>query len=45
MSPRTFKSKLACFAPQFSGFNQHDSQVSEILLSEIELWFLPSVSL
>ncbi|KAL4578562.1 hypothetical protein LXL04_014686 [Taraxacum kok-saghyz] len=24
--PRTFKSKLAHFAPQFSGFNQHDSQ-------------------
>jgi ubiquitin carboxyl-terminal hydrolase 15 len=24
-----FKSKLARFAPQFSGFNQHDSQVSE----------------
>ncbi|KAL8144007.1 hypothetical protein V2J09_017039 [Rumex salicifolius] len=24
--PRTFKSKLSCFAPQFSGFNQHDSQ-------------------
>lgn len=26
--PRTFKLKLAHFAPQFSGFNQHDSQVS-----------------
>lgn len=24
--PRTFKLKLAHFAPQFSGFNQHDSQ-------------------
>ncbi|CAH1436150.1 unnamed protein product [Lactuca virosa] len=24
--PRTFKSKLAHFAPQFCGFNQHDSQ-------------------
>ncbi|XP_015873161.1 ubiquitin carboxyl-terminal hydrolase 8 [Ziziphus jujuba] len=24
--PRVFKSKLARFAPQFSGFNQHDSQ-------------------
>nr|XP_043634427.1 ubiquitin carboxyl-terminal hydrolase 8 [Erigeron canadensis] len=24
--PRTFKSKLSHFAPQFSGFNQHDSQ-------------------
>lgn len=28
VSPRIFKSKLARFAPQFSGFNQHDSQVS-----------------
>lgn len=27
MAPRIFKSKLAHFAPQFSGFNQHDSQV------------------
>jgi ubiquitin carboxyl-terminal hydrolase 4/11/15 len=26
IAPRTFKSKLAHFAPQFSGFNQHDSQ-------------------
>ncbi|XP_076882504.1 ubiquitin carboxyl-terminal hydrolase 8-like [Bidens hawaiensis] len=26
VSPRSFKSKLAHFAPQFSGFNQHDSQ-------------------
>ncbi|KAL5151975.1 Ubiquitin carboxyl-terminal hydrolase 8 [Glycine soja] len=26
VAPRTFKSKLARFAPQFSGFNQHDSQ-------------------
>ncbi|XP_068649736.1 ubiquitin carboxyl-terminal hydrolase 8 isoform X2 [Aristolochia californica] len=25
-APRQFKSKLARFAPQFSGFNQHDSQ-------------------
>ncbi|KAM3271605.1 hypothetical protein ACQJBY_042043 [Aegilops geniculata] len=25
-SPRQFKAKLARFAPQFSGFNQHDSQ-------------------
>jgi ubiquitin C-terminal hydrolase len=24
--PRAFKSKLSCFAPQFSGYNQHDSQ-------------------
>jgi hypothetical protein len=28
VAPRIFKSKLARFAPQFSGFNQHDSQVS-----------------
>ncbi|XP_038901086.1 ubiquitin carboxyl-terminal hydrolase 8 isoform X1 [Benincasa hispida] len=26
VAPRTFKSKLARFAPQFSGCNQHDSQ-------------------
>ncbi|CAI9105817.1 OLC1v1004831C2 [Oldenlandia corymbosa var. corymbosa] len=26
VAPRIFKSKLAHFAPQFSGFNQHDSQ-------------------
>ncbi|KAF8009384.1 hypothetical protein BT93_J0390 [Corymbia citriodora subsp. variegata] len=26
VAPRTFKSKLARFAPQFSGYNQHDSQ-------------------
>ncbi|RZC78498.1 hypothetical protein C5167_002717 [Papaver somniferum] len=26
LAPRLFKSKLAHFAPQFSGFNQHDSQ-------------------
>uniref|UniRef100_A0A1J3EWG4 Ubiquitin carboxyl-terminal hydrolase n=1 Tax=Noccaea caerulescens TaxID=107243 RepID=A0A1J3EWG4_NOCCA len=26
IAPRTFKAKLARFAPQFSGFNQHDSQ-------------------
>ncbi|KAF8379919.1 hypothetical protein HHK36_027384 [Tetracentron sinense] len=25
-APRTFKGKLARFAPQFSGYNQHDSQ-------------------
>lgn len=28
VAPRMFKTKLARFAPQFSGFNQHDSQVS-----------------
>lgn len=26
IAPRDFKAKLARFAPQFSGFNQHDSQ-------------------
>ncbi|KAK8915991.1 Ubiquitin carboxyl-terminal hydrolase 9 [Platanthera zijinensis] len=26
VAPRTFKTKLARFAPQFSGYNQHDSQ-------------------
>ncbi|XP_010520472.1 PREDICTED: ubiquitin carboxyl-terminal hydrolase 8-like [Tarenaya hassleriana] len=26
VTPRTFKAKLARFAPQFGGFNQHDSQ-------------------
>ncbi|CAI0541657.1 unnamed protein product [Linum tenue] len=26
VNPKTFKSKLGRFAPQFSGFNQHDSQ-------------------
>ncbi|KAG0447544.1 hypothetical protein HPP92_028275 [Vanilla planifolia] len=26
VAPRVFKAKLARFAPQFSGFNQHDSQ-------------------
>lgn len=27
VAPRPFKAKLARFAPQFSGYNQHDSQV------------------
>lgn len=27
VAPRAFKAKLARFAPQFSGYNQHDSQV------------------
>lgn len=35
--PRTFKSKLARFAPQFSGYNQHDSQVSNIIFSVLLL--------
>lgn len=29
IAPRPFKAKLARFAPQFSGYNQHDSQVCE----------------
>lgn len=28
MAPRLFKMKLANFAPQFSGYMQHDSQVN-----------------
>ena len=28
VAPAIFKRKLADFAPQFSGYNQHDSQVS-----------------
>ena len=31
-SPGQFKAKLARFAPHFSGFNQHDSQVSKFLV-------------
>jgi ubiquitin carboxyl-terminal hydrolase 4/11/15 len=31
VAPRAFKTKLARFAPQFSGYNQHDSQVSHFL--------------
>ena len=31
VAPRAFKGKLARFAPQFSGYNQHDSQVSTVL--------------
>jgi ubiquitin carboxyl-terminal hydrolase 4/11/15 len=26
VAPHRFKENIACFAPQFSGFNQHDSQ-------------------
>lgn len=40
MAPRTFKLKLAHFAPQFSGFNQHDSQVCTILLLTFKIIFL-----
>lgn len=39
MAPRLFKSKLSRFAPQFSGYNQHDSQVSEVNMSEIAFGF------
>lgn len=44
VAPRMFKSKLARFASQFSGFNQHDSQVSALLIGNVlvllvfELW-------
>lgn len=34
IAPRLFKGKLARFAPQFSGYNQHDSQVSFCKLSK-----------
>lgn len=40
MAPRVFKSKLARFAPQFSGYNQHDSQVSEVNVKNGVLVFL-----
>ena len=30
VAPRAFKTKLARFAPQFSGYNQHDSQVDNL---------------
>ncbi|KAI8000535.1 Ubiquitin carboxyl-terminal hydrolase 8 [Camellia lanceoleosa] len=43
IAPRAFKSKLFAFAPQFSGYSQHDSQVSELsLLLEVNflLFFL-----
>ena len=33
VAPRPFKAKLARFAPQFSGYNQHDSQVCSFKLS------------
>lgn len=32
IAPRQFKGKLARFAPQFSGYNQHDSQVNIAIL-------------
>lgn len=30
IAPRAFKGKLARFAPQFIGYNQHDSQVCTV---------------
>lgn len=33
VAPRAFKAKLAQFAPQFSGYNQHDSQVGDIIIT------------
>lgn len=35
IAPRAFKGKLARFAPQFSGYNQHDSQVSTVYWNTI----------
>jgi ubiquitin carboxyl-terminal hydrolase 15 len=32
VAPRQFKARLGRFAPQFSGFNQHDSQVSLLFI-------------
>ncbi|KAJ8510607.1 hypothetical protein OPV22_001041 [Ensete ventricosum] len=34
VGPWVFKAKLACFSPQFSGFNQHDLQVLLVFLSD-----------
>ena len=36
MAPRMFKMKLANFAPQFSGYSQHDSQVSTFFPKRIK---------
>lgn len=38
VAPRAFKGKLARFAPQFSGYNQHDSQVSFCKLHNFGFW-------
>jgi ubiquitin C-terminal hydrolase len=35
VSPRSFKSKLARFAPNFSGYNQQDAQVSPSALTDL----------
>lgn len=39
IAPRAFKGNLARFAPQFSGYNQHDSQVSTIFI-ELLLFYI-----
>lgn len=39
VAPRAFKTKLARFAPQFSGYNQHDSQVSHVLQNSLWCMF------
>ncbi|THU66410.1 hypothetical protein C4D60_Mb05t13850 [Musa balbisiana] len=46
VAPRAFKAKLAQFAPQFSGYNQHDSQTAHIscLLLQAMLFYLVSES-
>lgn len=35
VAPRAFKGKLGRFAPQFSGYNQHDSQVGIARLGRV----------
>lgn len=40
IAPRAFKGKLARFAPQFSGYNQHDSQVSSVSFLNLFLFML-----
>lgn len=42
MAPRMFKQKIANFAPQFSGYNQHDSQVCVVAAKVVYCWsFFP----
>lgn len=40
IAPREFKGKLGRFAPQFSGYNQHDSQVSKIILGDRDYFYV-----
>lgn len=40
VAPRAFKAKLSRFAPQFSGYNQHDSQVGTMIIILIHLIFM-----